>query len=399
MRITPLVLHAQRRIPALTSLFADALPVASIAVIAGGTTTLTCSSAHGLALGTSVAVSITDAETPNPITAAIVNADGSVTLTTEFAHDLTTTPDPARADAWNTSAKLDGFGSALIDGTKQLLAAPDRYTLIIQPSGAVGAITLDGGEVLLERLPGELIGYHAATVATTTTLTFATPAAITRDYTVTAPVVVRNMRCFGAATLEAAMRKFVRDDGTAIPANRGWLFVVPIEVRTSRSRQSKTDMLADIGDVTDYRQLLIDGFEVLAVLPAEHSPGGVGPCDKAHGEVLNAVLRTFYGLALPRPELQGAGSYVAILEAHGTARYDGANYMHRYRFQAATYITNADAIAPYDWPDIDPDAITAPLYPVGAPAFREVDLNDGITHQGHPGKLTGIFEIDPTEGP
>ena len=126
MRITPLVLHAARRVPALTGRFSDPLNVASISVVAGGTTTLTCSAAHGVATGVSIAVSITDAMTPNPITAAVVDADGNIRLTTQYAHDLTTTPDPTKAKPWNTSATLDGFGSALIDGVKQLVSAPDR---------------------------------------------------------------------------------------------------------------------------------------------------------------------------------------------------------------------------------------------------------------------------------
>ena len=67
MKITPLVFLAQTRIPALCDAFSDALAVASLTVVAGGVMTLTCSAAHGIAIGDQVTVSITDALTPNPM--------------------------------------------------------------------------------------------------------------------------------------------------------------------------------------------------------------------------------------------------------------------------------------------------------------------------------------------
>lgn len=393
MRITPLVLHAARRVPALTARFSDPLAVTSISVVAGGTTTLTCSAAHGVATGVSIAVCITDAMTPNPITAAVVDDDGNIRLTTQYAHDLTTTPDPTKANAWNTSATLDGFGSALIDGVKQLIAVPNRNTLVIAPSGAVGSVTLDGGEVLLERLPFELIGYHTVTSATSTTLTMDTPATIGRNYTITAPVVVRNMRVFGSLSIETVMGTFVRDDNTPVPAGKAWMFVCPVDVRTSRSRNSKTDAIADLSDGSDYRQMVIDGFEVMVVLPAENSPGAVAAIDLAQGEIFGAVLKTFYGLKMPRPELNSTGSYIAMMESHGAASFDRVNYIHRYRFQCSDVITNDAAIPPYDWPDIAPDDIASSLYPIGAPAMTTIEISadpdEGIRRKEYPGALGG----------
>ena len=182
MRVAPVVIHAQRRIPALSGLFSDALSVSTIDVVAGGTTTINFAAAHGLPFGSQITVSITDAETPNPISAATVDSSGNAVLTTQYPHDLTTTPALARAKPWNEFAKLAGFGSAILDGTKQLIDVPDRNTLIVGPSAPIGAITLDGDEVLLEKLEREIVGGHDASVATGTTLTFTTPSAITRNY-------------------------------------------------------------------------------------------------------------------------------------------------------------------------------------------------------------------------
>lgn len=385
--------------PALTALFSDALPVTSIAVVSGGTTTITCSAAHTIPVGKSVSVSITDAETPNPVTAATLNGDGTITLTTQYDHDLTTTPNPDLARPWHTSAKLSGFGSALIDGVKQLVAVLDRKRFVIQPSGEVASITVDGGEVLLERLDYELIGYHKVVAATSTTLTFTTPLAVTRSYTVTSPVVARNLRFFGSLSIDTILDHYTRPDNKPQPAGKCTLFVCPVDVRTSRSRASQTDAIADASDGSDHRQLILDGFEVFAVIPSEDTSGGVKAIDLAQGEILTAVLRTFYGLKMRRPEFEGGGSYVALLESHGAVSYDKVNYVHRYRFQAPAYVTNADAIAPYDWPDINPDDLADSLFPIGAPAFRDLDLDQidgvgGITRQDEPGALTGTFIMD-----
>ena len=325
-----------------------------------------------------------------------MDSSGNAVLTTQYPHDLTTTPALARAKPWNEFAKLAGFGSAILDGTKQLIDVPDRNTLIVGPSAPIGAITLDGDEVLLEKLEREIVGGHDASVATGTTLTFTTPSAITRNYTITSPVVATNIRCFGVASTEAAVQQFVNDDNSPVPANRAHLFVSPIEVKTSRSKNAQLDGISEITDAMDYRLTMIDGFEVLVVLPAQDTPGGLTQADLAHGPVFAAILKTFFGLQIPRPELCGSGSYVAILKGHGLWRYDGANYMHKYDFEVMASITNADAIAPYDWPDVDPDNISPTLLPVGALPLRDIEFSEsyGIKHDGKPGILTGKIKMD-----
>lgn len=395
MRVTPLAIHAQRRIPALTSLFSDAVDASSIAVVADGTTTITCATAHGMTTGQSVV--IVDAEIPNPITAAVVNDDDTVSITTQYAHNMTTSPAGLDVRPWSTSAKLANFGSAALDGTKQLVSVEDRDQFTIQPTTPVVSITLDGGEVLLERLEFALAGMHKITAATATTLTFPTPATVTRSFSVTSPTIVKAPRCYAAANLEQVMRRYVRADATATPADKAHLFITPVDVKASRGQSARGDAIADIGDGTDYRQLIMDGFEVIVVIPSEHSPGAVAAIDKAQGEIFNAVLRTFLGLRVPQPEISASSSYVAVLEGHGMQAFDGANYYHGYRFQTQFVVVNEDAIAPFDWPDIDPDAIADTLYPVGAPPFQDLTLDGLRIKPGtavHPGELTATVKID-----
>ena len=169
MKLTPLVLHAGVMIPRVTDLFSDRLAVASMVVTSGANVVLTTPSPHGLPIGQRMAISITDADTPNGITAATVNGDGNVVLTTAFPHDMTTTPDPEVFTAWSKLAKLAGFTNSDINGNRQIVDAPNPNTVVITPADTVVSITLTGNEVLLERLEGEIVGWHSVTAASATT--------------------------------------------------------------------------------------------------------------------------------------------------------------------------------------------------------------------------------------
>lgn len=395
MQITPLVIHAARRLPAVSPLFADMLTLSAFSVVSGGLITMTTASPMSYAVGTEITVAITDADTPNPIVDADVDIDGNVVLQTQFAHDLTTTPDINIAAPWHTTAKLSGFGTAILDGVKQLVSVPARDIFVVAPSSPVVSVALGGGEVLLERLERELIGYHRATVTSPTTLTVPTPSAISRSFTVPQVSVAINVRVFGTLAIETVLRQYTRDDGTPIPANHVMMFIAPIEVRTSRSRTSRSDAIAEISDVADVRQMLIDGFDVFVVIPTGQSASGVAAIDAAQGPILSAVLKTFYGLKMPRPEFCGGESYVATIQNHAVVAFDRANYIHRYRFQASAVLTNADAIQPFDWPDIDPNALGVDhQFPVGTGSWHDTELSPGIRHDEAPGALSGSYKMD-----
>ena len=144
MKLTPLVLHAGVILPRHTALFSDALPVSSIAVTEGASVVLTTTAAHLVPVGSTIAVSITDADTPNRITDAAVDGDGNIVLTTEHPHDLTTTPNADLYDAWSTLAKITGFTSGLINGNRSVVSVPDRNTVVIMPGGTVTSVDRNG---------------------------------------------------------------------------------------------------------------------------------------------------------------------------------------------------------------------------------------------------------------
>lgn len=391
MKILPLVVLGQTRIPALVDGFADSLPISSMTVVAGGLITLTCSAPHKLPVGSQDTVSITNALTPNPITALVHTNAGSVNdiqVTTQYAHNLTL-PTDAMFAQYQGFATLTGIGAgAAIEGAIQLVSVLDRNNFIVRPASAISIPgTIPGTAALLESLEIELVGWNVATATSPTVLTIPTPSAVTRNYTAVAPIVVRNIRIFGAYDLAHALGHFTRFDSD--PVTGMWMFLIPKRnVRLSRDRVSATDAAAEMTPYSVLRQTVIDGFEVLVVIPANAMAAGVGAMDRAAGPVLRAVMRTFNGLKVPRSEFAGPGQFVAVLQSHGADGYTKANYVHHFVFESILQITNGDTVYGYEIPDLSAidqsimtqtPAPTTPLLPAGSVPWDNVSI-DGIRH-------------------
>jgi hypothetical protein len=437
MRIKPLVLHGAARIPALTDLFSTSIEVDQMTVVVADEASvefadfpdsfvsIDTTDPHGVAVGEFTSLSVVDANVPNHITTAVVNDDGSITLTTQYQHDLTMSPPGSSLKDWNSLARLVGFSSQYLLGLIQLVEVIDRNKFRVLPSHEIASIILTGQEALLERLEDGVIGWHKVQAVSTTRLTFPVPEDVISSYIVPSPKVVNNIRIAGALSLDVARTLFTRgykpgsttqDDASNAEA---WLFICPaMSIRLSKDRKAQSDSVAEITPYADYRQLLLDGFQVYAFIPADKSHGAVGPNDLAHGEILTAVLRTFHGLTLPRKELYQADTFIAIMMEHGNAlgEYDYATYIHGYLFEAPAYLTQFDAIQTFEWSRIDETTMqvasglgpgapggvvnegTGSVVPSGSFSFRDLEFGPqeeggGIFNSEQPQPLTAIVKL------
>lgn len=383
MQIGPLVTIAKLRVPAFTNLFSDTVPVTSMDVVAGDVITLTCSAPHGLAVGRSEWLSITQALAPNPITALTDETNGDVTVTVQYPHNLT-----ASAAKSNMFASYQGFatlsvpGTAPLTGAIQLVSVTDRTTFTVRPGTHTLPVSVPADAVLLEPLEIEIVGLNSATATSATELTMPTPATVTRDYTVTSPTVVRNLRMFGAYDYHHAATHVV--DATPVPG-RCYLYICPVATaRMSRDWQSASDALMEITPNAAYRAKLLDGFDIFAFIATQSMAAGVAAMDKASGEVLRAVVQTFNGIKLPWTEWAERGRYSSILLNHGKQAYDKAMYVHRYSFESIVQLAAQDLAQPYALPNLetisdpafDP---TVPVPPVGTVPAETLAL-DGLYH-------------------
>lgn len=387
MQITPLHRHAVLRVPALTGLFSDSLGISSIDVVADGTTTITTDAAHGVTVSSSIAVSITDAPYPNPITAAVKQSNGDYLITTTNDHDLTTTPNPEIAAAWNTIATLRGFTDSNMNGSLQLISVSDRRNFTVRPSAPVESVTLNGSEEQLVNLEFELVGWHKVTAASATTLTFPTPEFVVRSYTADQITAARNHRIYGLESGELVMRKYVLDD-TALNANELVMFVTPRD-----SVRFRSSLLGDHYAESAYHPTVEDGFDIIVVFPASASSAGVSPVDLAHGEILRAIMKTFNGLNLPlATSYPCAKARDAEIISHGRVSHDGSRYVHIYNFGVNVELTRDDRIQPHEVADIV-NATSDNVSRKGFPAYRDLAVS-GLAIRGEPGLLTINLQAD-----
>lgn len=390
MKVLPLVIHAGMILPRHTALFSDALAVASIVVTEGDDVVLTTQAPHGLAVGDAMAVGITAADTPNAITVATVDDDDNIVLTTEHPHSLTTTPNPALFDAYSQIAKLAGFTSSSINGNRQIVDVPDRYTVVVKPGSTLASVTLNGNERLLEQLEQEIVGWHKVVATGASTLAFPTPAVVNRTYAVENPLIVRDVRVFGALNYEMALAQYTADDSETL-LTRPVMFILPqaVDVRGSQ----------DMVEGAFSRTMVDDGFSVLVFIPGHSTAAHVEASDLAHGAIYRAVLRTFHGLKIARSEYCDPGQYQAQLRTHsGTVGGNAAIYAHEYTFNMPAELRGGDGISPFEWSQIDDGALADgdvpdSIYPSDPPPFRDLDVT-GILRHGYPSPLTGTFPVD-----
>lgn len=408
MQITPLIWLAKIRAPALTDAFSDRLAVTTMAVTAGGDAVLTTAAAHGIAVDATTEIIVIDAEAPNAITAWSVDSAGDIVLTVANPHDLSTTPDATLYPAFDSFAHLSGTGLAAIEGQAQLVSVPDRTHLVVRPRTPVASLpAVPEAAVLLQRLERGMAGFHVATSTGARTLAFLAPDTVTRDYTVTAPVVATAVRCWGAVDLLHAMGHFTRENEPAAPIpDRGWMFVMPRgQAQVSRDRASRSDATFEIESGIFVRQTLIDGFQIAVVLPAESYGGAVACMDRCRGEILRALFKTFNGVVVPWAAFAAPGKRVAMMESHGTLAYDRANYVHGYVFQTSAMITNGDCADPLALPDLA--ALDAAVYTgtepitevpeVGSVPVDAILFEPGIYAKDRPKPLLATIDLTAPE--
>ena len=337
------------------------------------------------AIGATVAISITRADVPNPVVSASIEG-GYVRLVTEFDHDISAAP-PGYLQ-WQATVSLSGFANPVLNGNIALAEVADRKTLLVKPASPVGSITLTGNEVLNEVLDDAVVGWQFPQIVSAQELRYPAPSSITRNVTINSPKVSRDVRLWASLSFDTAIKSYTREqpDGQyrIEPFDAACLYITPAKTASlSKDRNAKSEALAEINPNVHMRQMLLDGFSVYAFIPCEKSGGAVKAIDLCQGKVLAAVLRTFQGLILPRPELAGGAPFAIQFKDHGFHYFDGANYVHEYNFEAPVQITNQDGVDPTEvtasvWQETQTAqevVQSGGLYRVGSVAFREVDFS------------------------
>lgn len=382
MKITPLISHAAARLPQVSDLFAGTV-TADITATAGDVISIVCDTPHGLPVGQKVAVCISNARVELPIFAASDIGNDEAKLEFATPHGLVDLPTIPRTKAWNPTLTLAGFDDPLMNGVhefKRILSANEA--VIVLPNGADPAAYT--APYIIEEHNTTLNGWRPVDVIDETTLEAPAGSLITRDCQANGAKIAVNIRIWGAIDFDQILNLYTQENSAV---NDLRMFISPVgTVAMSKDRNAKSSSVAEISPGVHFRQVLMDGFHVVVVVPTHDDMGSIRAADLINGPVLSAVLKTFQGLRLTRPDLPGATSFAAILKQHSGRIINNAYYVHEFEFEAPAILSNAEAINPSEMTTggltetvDDPEAINdiTPAEPTGSTPFGEISF-DGI---------------------
>lgn len=378
MRITPLVNHACARLPQLTSAFSD-VALADIVATPGGNTNIICQAPHNQLVGQKIGVCVRGAKSQTPIVNAILGPDDVVELVFATPHGLVSNATAIGVNSWNSEIELIGFVDPLMNATHEFITPlDDTRCLIKAPEGASVDLTADAA--MLDDRNDYLNGWCPVDVIDTVTLRAPTHAAINTLTLASDVSIAFNIRAWGAVDYQEVKELYT---GEKVKLREASITISPLGViPLSKDRSAKTSASAELGSGTVIRQMMLDGFHVVVTVPTPDTRGALAAIDLCHGELLDAVMRTFQGYKPPQPDLKGVDSFAAVLKQHGGMSFDRAFYAHEYQFEAPYNLNNFNALKSTEqtvgaqYEALDPSEVQA-AQPIGTSAIQNIEF-DGI---------------------
>ena len=345
MKASDVVVQLRKTLPFQTTLFSSSVNVTSLTYLAGIVTAVT-STPHGLS--TNNLVVITGALTPNPIT-SLTRVGDVAYATTDANHDLT----EGYPDGDDTTVTIQGASSAAYNGVHKLLSVPNRRNFTYEVLGSPATPDLGPAELL----ENKAFGYNGAyliTVINSTTFTYTLP------YIVGTPAqgtieAYFHLRVTSAVSVERAVDMYSKFN-----TNELWAFVVLDDVSISKDRAIESDPPQKINSGIDYRLTEINPFSVYVFAPETYSLSGANARDVME-DVRIYLYKCLLGYKFDtglNAELLHNALWMVYTTGHSRIDYNGAYYIHQFRFESVSDISYADTIGP----DINV-------------AFRDIDLN------------------------
>lgn len=330
MKAEEIILTLKNRLPVLSEFFSDRLSIVSISV-AGVYVTVETDVPHGLSVGSLVTMG--NVAIPRVISAFDQGA-GLIKFQTATSHDLT----------FNESSPLDALQDVRIIGdlgfsqSFRLKSVPNRFNFWVDEGDEppLPAETFS----LQEISPFGFNGLkYVLTVPTATTFTFRTDNELPAPNWTSEAFVCKSARISGAITVDLLV-----DSYTAQPLDNIWSFVVLGDYDANKDRFNLNDALATQGRQSDFRQKIVTNFSVYIFVP---NKGDI--LTKTNGRAARDIIedirvplfQSLLGIDLGS-QLKAQGQGVITYAGDGFYLYNGAFYVHEFKFQQVVEITNGD---------------------------------------------------------
>lgn len=330
MKTEEVILILQSRLPVLSPFFSTRIQIQSVTkseVIA----TVVTSSPHGLTPGDLVTVG--NVSTPVVVDDFVETLE-EIKFQTLTSHDLT----------FNESAPLDReqdvriIGSLGYSGSFRLTRVPNRITFFVDRNGAPA-------------LPGEtfslqetfIYGFNGLkevlTVPAPNTFTFELSFDLPAPNWTEEAFICARPRISGAVTIEQIIESY-----TEQPLDNLWSFVVLGDYQANKDRFNMNDALATQGRQADFRQKIITNFSVFVFVPNKGNiltdTNGRAARDVIE-DIRSPLFESLLGIDLGS-SLKAQGQGIVTYAGDSFYLYNGAFYVHEFKFQQVIEITSGD---------------------------------------------------------
>ena len=325
-------------LPQFTDLFTDEVSVTSLSRV-GITVTAITSVAHQLQ--TNDYVNIVSAINQNPLM-LLELVGGYAVGTTTIDHDLT--------KGYQETVTVSGAVEPEYNGTFKLIDVPNRRKFIYEITGTPST-PATGSPILEENFNYGYNGYHQITVIDPVTFTYE----ITQQpFSPAIGIIVarHSRRISGAVEVSRALASYTKQN-----TDNMWMFAVIGDARANKSRYVLSDATDTQTDNTDFRQRIIQNFELFVFCRATQDLSGRYTKDRME-DLLQPILKSILGAKFPSLLTEESWAGVTF-EGHKFELYNEAIYVHNFEFQTVKDITFNDTS----------------LYSDISVAFRDIDID------------------------
>jgi len=328
MKMTDIINQLRAIVPIYSDFFTTQTEISSLSYSVGTVTAVTGAN-HNLVTGNTV--TITGAETPFEI-ASMSESGLIVDVQTVVAHDLTF--------GYQSSVRIQGVVESEYNGEFELVDVPNRFTFSFKINAAPsGQPTVVAGSTFM--IDPNFIGYngvHSVTVLDATTFTYAAPEPISSP-ALGLPLLNTSPRISGAIDGDAMVDAYTKHG-----SNQYWAFVAMGSVTTSRDRSIQSDASATTSAADRKRLRQIEPFSVYVFAPTTEEIAARVARDSMQ-EVKKALFKALFGWKAP-----SVFSETTQIEVTPTgdefSAYNKAFYVHRFDFERALDMVQADAVEP-----------------------------------------------------
>lgn len=146
-------------------------------------------------------------------------------------------------------------------------------------------------------------------------------------------------RISGGVSLDRCIASYSKQ-----PQNFLWAYVVLSDMTISRDRHQDSDASSNFSNGDDFRQTMINPFDIYVFTPSTQSISG-----RQERDLMQEIAIYLYGALLGAKfevQLVCPGYYQVTAIGHGFEVYNTAYYVHKFSFEILTDITYGDTIGP-----------------------------------------------------